>query len=352
VTDRQVQKILPSKTPEGAGRRIIRPEPKPSPKGGLFSRHRPVPSPIMRRAVIDVGSGSVLTLIAERTDQGWNLVQETSEVTALGEGTKQTGALGEPGMAATLAALQRGFELARALGAESTQAAATMAVRIAANAPAFLERASAQGTPLRVLSAEEEAQFAFRAAAQDRAFAQSPRLTVVDPGGQSTEIVCAARAGDDWQIHFERSFPLGTLGLRGGILEMESPDVPAIFRASSWIDDILGDSLPPLDGGTVVVLGAPATDLVVLRESMNVWDPERVHGQTLDYEEIGRAVGWLMRMTDDERARLPGITPGRHRTVHIGALVLERILNAVAAPECRVSVRGWRWALLDEPIPR
>jgi exopolyphosphatase/guanosine-5'-triphosphate,3'-diphosphate pyrophosphatase len=84
---------------------------------------------------------------------------------------------------------------------------------------------------------------------------------------------------------------------------------------------------------------------------MTEWVPERVHGQVLDYEEVGRAVGWMMPMTDAQRAAIVGMERGREKTLHIGALILERFLHALRAPECAVSVRGWRYALLEEGLP-
>jgi exopolyphosphatase / guanosine-5'-triphosphate,3'-diphosphate pyrophosphatase len=53
-------------------------------------------------------------------------------------------------------------------------------------------------------------------------------------------------------------------------------------------------------------------------------------------------------MSDAERAAIPGMERGRERTIHLGALILERFMHALRTDECRVSVRGWRHALLDE----
>ena len=72
-----------------------------------------------------------------------------------------------------------------------------------------------------------------------------------------------------------------------------------------------------------------------------------VHGSVLSYEEISRFVGRSMRMTDAERSALVGIEPGRERTVHIGALIVERALLALRAEQIYVSVKGWRHAMLD-----
>jgi len=306
----------------------------------------------MRKAVIDVGSNSVLLVVAEEQSGKWAPLYEASEVTALGEGTKATGLLGERGMSATLSALARFFAIAREHGVEAPLAAATMAARIANNTAEFRARADAQDTPVVVLSGEDEAELGFRAVANDPAFAEIDRLSIVDPGGHSTELVTATRNGTDWTAEFRRSFSVGTLGLRSQFLPSEASDPIAVLGASNHIDDLLGLEYQPGQAGQVVVLGATGTNLITVRERMTTWDPHRVHGQYLDYEEVGRAVGWMMPLTDAQRAAIVGMEPGREKTIHIGALVLERFLHALKVEGCSVSVRGWRHALLEEGLPQ
>jgi exopolyphosphatase / guanosine-5'-triphosphate,3'-diphosphate pyrophosphatase len=53
-------------------------------------------------------------------------------------------------------------------------------------------------------------------------------------------------------------------------------------------------------------------------------------------------------MTDAERSQVAGIEPGREKTIHIGALILERFLYALRQERAVVSVRGWRHAMLAE----
>lgn len=302
----------------------------------------------MRKAVIDVGSNSVLLVVSELKDGQWNSIHEASSVTALGEGTKATGLLGEPGLAATLEALSEFFDTSRRLCAEQTVAAATMAARIATNTPEFLERAEAQGTPVTVLSGEDEAQLGFLAVATDPMFADAPRLSIIDPGGHSTELVTADRVGDRWEVGFRRSHPIGTLGLRSSHFPDERLTPLQMFQGISYIDDLIGLAYRPNQSGVAVVLGATGTNLVSIRDRLLEWDPERVHGARLDYEEISKAFGWLGPMSDAERAAVPGMERGREKTIHLGALILERFLYALRTGECRVSVRGWRHALLEQ----
>jgi exopolyphosphatase/guanosine-5'-triphosphate,3'-diphosphate pyrophosphatase len=301
----------------------------------------------VRKAVIDVGSNSVLLLVEENDGEAWKVVRESTCVTALGEGTKETGLLQEPGMTRTLASLKEMFDTAKELQVDSIVAAATMAARIAHNTPDFLARAKAQGTPVMVLSGEDEAELGFQAVAEDPTFAKYHRVSIVDPGGQSTELVTADRTSKGWVTRFRKSYPVGTLGLKGEYLPHESVDPGDILQALAAIDDTIGQTWLPEEGGEVVVLGATGTNLVSIREKLTHWQPERVHGATLEYEEISKSVGWMMPMTDAQRRTIPGMEPGREKTIHVGALILERFLHALSVTYCRVSVRGWRHALLE-----
>lgn len=301
----------------------------------------------MRKAVLDVGSNSVLLTVEERQTDGWKPLLEATRVTSLGEGTKQTGLLSEPAISRTLAGVRELWTLASEAGAEHIEAAATMAARLATNTTEFQARAEAQGTPISVLSGEQEASLGFQAVVSDPVFAHASRLSIVDVGGQSTEIVTADREEQGWNAQFRKSFPIGTLALRDGLLSEEAPGIPALIKAVTDIDDAIGMIYLPDQCGQIVTLGATGTNLVTIREKMVEWDPERVHGAYLDYEEISKAVGWMFRMTDAERAGIPGIESGRERTLHIGALILERALHSLRGLGCWVSVRGWRHALLE-----
>lgn len=303
----------------------------------------------MRKAVIDVGSNSVLLLVAERGDDGWAPVFETSRVTALGDGTKETGLLGEPGMTDTLAAIERAFDGARSHGAESIFAGTTMAARIATNAGDFLARAQAQNTPVTILSGDDEARLGFLAVANDPTFT-AERISIIDPGGQSTELVVADRGERAWHERFRKSFPVGTLGLRGDLLDSEVLEPSQLLVAVVAIDDLFVGEAIPEDGGEVVVLGATGTNLITIREGMTSWDPARVHGATLTFDEVSLSVARTSTMTDAERAAIVGIEPGREKTIHIGSLILERFMHRLRAYKVRVSVRGWRYAALDDPI--
>lgn len=298
----------------------------------------------VRRAVVDVGSNSVLLLVAEESNGCWKSVLETSRVTGLGAGTKQSGLLSETGVSATLAELRRQFDAARSAGADCVLAAATMAARIATNTPEFLLAAEAQGTPVVVLPAEEEAQLGVDSVLLDPLWAESVRVTVLDPGGHSSEVATAEQGS----TLFRCSSPVGALGVRDSMDNPETLTPLDMLQACAEVDRDIGYCYLPDRAGTAVALGATATNLVSIRAGYAEWRPDQVHGQTLGYEEVSKMAAWLCEMSQDDRGRLIGIEPGREGSLHTGALVLERLLYAVRAEECQVSVRGWRHALVEK----
>lgn len=303
---------------------------------------------IVRKAVVDVGSNSVLLLVAERTVNGWTTICETSAVTGIGKGTKSSRKLDPEGATRTLEALLDAKQRATERGATSFEAVGTMALRIAEDAPLFLARAAAQGTPVTVISGPEEAELGFLAVQSDPLFQNAHPLAIIDPGGHSTELVVSGEGEP-----FRHSYPVGALGLRENTLRAESPDNAARFRASHELDQLLEATAPPsiaaskFPDAKVVALGATGTNMISIRERYETWQPDKVHGAELTYEELSRSVSWLFEMTDDERAHLVGIEKGREKTLHIGCLILERFLYAIRAESCVVSVRGWRHAYLE-----
>ncbi len=304
------------------------------------------------RAIVDVGSNSLILVIAEYSDGYWTTLEEQTRVTGIGKGTKAFGKLDIEGSAASLIALAEFKKTAMLFGIDRLESFGTMALRIASDAAVFCQHAKEQGTPVSIISGDLEAELGLESVANDPILRLGDQFSVVDPGGHSTEIVTARKVQDiglDPRIDIlqRMSLPVGALGLRENILSEPSPSVSARFLASNYLDDLLEERSVQKSNGPVVVLGATGTNLVSIREKFVSWQPNRIHGAYLDYEEISRSVSWMCELTDEGRSAIVGIEPGRERTIHIGLIILERFLYALKAEGCIVSVRGWRHAMLN-----
>jgi exopolyphosphatase/guanosine-5'-triphosphate,3'-diphosphate pyrophosphatase len=109
------------------------------------------------------------------------------EMPELGTQVARTGAIG-PRARATIRALRRVVDQARAHGYDVLIAAATEAVRQASDGEAFAREAGAAiGTPIRIIRADREAELSFLGVASNHAGKRE--WVMVDLGGASTEIV-------------------------------------------------------------------------------------------------------------------------------------------------------------------
>ncbi len=142
-----------------------------------------------RYASIDVGTNTVLLLVAERRGGVLAPVLERAEITRLGRGVDATGRLDAAAIRETVAVLAGFAREARALGAAQPACVATSAARDAANGEEFFAaaRAAANLDP-EVISGEEEARLVWASAWRNFGSGGGP-LAVVDVGGGSTEFI-------------------------------------------------------------------------------------------------------------------------------------------------------------------
>src|SRR5262245_43265721 len=113
-----------------------------------------------RFASIDIGTNSVLLLVADRAEGGrFTPVVERADITRLGRGVDSTRRLSPEGMEDTLKVLQAYATEARQLGAQGIAVSATSAARDAQNGADFLAAARARaGVTVDILSGDMEAQ--------------------------------------------------------------------------------------------------------------------------------------------------------------------------------------------------
>src|SRR5689334_5625081 len=113
-------------------------------------------------AIIDVGSNSIRLLVARAlSESAFEVVDEERFDARLGQG-QESGDLTAAGMERGLRAVTIMAEVARSHHPASLTVVGTEALRRAPNSAEFLERSQAlTGLPIRILSGQEEAYFAY-----------------------------------------------------------------------------------------------------------------------------------------------------------------------------------------------
>ena len=294
-----------------------------------------------RVGVVDIGTNTMLLLVAERGADGRpRAVLDLCRFARLGEGLDRSGVLAP-------AAIERGLAIAReyrvaldSLGVAAPHVIATQALREAGNASAFTAPAAAiLGAPVTTIPGEREAELALAAArATFPELAAVPYL-VVDVGGGSTEIVKSDGGGV--------SLPIGAVRLTERHLTHDPPTPEERAALAADIDRHLVDLDLP-ERCPVVATAGTATTLASVELALPAYDPDAVTGIRLEPAGIERLLASLFALTVAERRVLPGMVVERADVLPAGVAILAAVARRVAAPALIVSDRGIRWGLAVE----
>ncbi len=302
----------------------------------------------MRVAAIDIGTNTVLLLVAERDASGQLVaVEERATITRLGEGVDKTRSLLPAAIERTNAALDRYAEIVEQLGVERVDVVGTSAMRDAGGGEAVREHVKAKlGVEARTISGDEEARLTFAGALSGIAtVSASSRVRVFDIGGGSTEVVHGERGKSE--LSFAHSYDVGSVRLTERHVKTDPPRESELAAVRA---DALSAfaSVPPFESDVPPVgIAGTMTTIAAVSLRMATYDGARVHGLTMPVGEIERVIAELARAPLDQRSAVPGLEPKRADVIVAGGLVALAYLEHVGAREVMVSDRGVRWGLAE-----
>ncbi|MBX3215680.1 MAG: Ppx/GppA family phosphatase [Labilithrix sp.] len=300
-------------------------------------------------AAIDIGTNTVLLLVAERDADGSLVaIEEQATITRLGEGVDKTRTLAPAAIARTNAAIDRCAEIVARLGVERIDVVGTSAMRDAGGGEAVREHVRSKlGVDARTISGDEEARLTFAGALSGvTSIDESARVRVYDIGGGSTEVVHGERGSSE--IVFAHSYDVGSVRLTERHVKSDPPttDELAAVRADA---SAAFASVPAFDTDVPPVgIAGTMTTLAAMSLKMETYDGARVHGLRLSAAEIERVVAELARLPLAARSRVAGLEPKRADVIIAGGLIALAYLEHVGAREVVISDRGVRWGLAEQ----
>jgi exopolyphosphatase/guanosine-5'-triphosphate,3'-diphosphate pyrophosphatase len=300
---------------------------------------------VPRYAAIDVGTNSVLLLVAERGADGrFSPVLERAEITRLGRGVDKSKTLASEAIEDTLKVLEGFAADAKKHGAEATVATATSAARDASNGPDFLSAAQRRaGLKIEIISGDEEARLSFASAWAD--FGGEGPLVVLDIGGGSTEFIFSDAKG---AITWRRSFDVGSVRLTERMVTTDPLSGAERAKLSAFLDETFAPLPAAADGFQLVAVAGTATTVCAVGRAIDPYDAAKIHGARFDAHELSSTVSRLCFTPLEQRRQLPGLQPKRADVIPAGALILEAAARRLGVSSVRISDRGLRWGLLAD----
>jgi exopolyphosphatase/guanosine-5'-triphosphate,3'-diphosphate pyrophosphatase len=291
-----------------------------------------------RIAVVDIGSNTTRLYIADVEDgRITSELDRRTKVTRLGQGVDQDKRLQPDSMQRVYDTLD---DYARAIdehGADHRLAVLTSAVRDAANGTEFANEVRERyGLTPHVLTGAQEAQLTFLGATSERDPDDKTPTLVIDIGGGSTELVIGAGRSAGFHV----STQAGVVRQTERHLRDDPPEQHEMTELSEDVRQILNAAVPNGQRSAVthaIAVAGTATSLAAIAQRLDPYDPARVHGYHLSWQEADQILQRLASIPLEEREKTPGLDPARAPTIVAGVLILEQVLDLFGLEEIEVS---------------
>jgi exopolyphosphatase / guanosine-5'-triphosphate,3'-diphosphate pyrophosphatase len=301
------------------------------------------------QATIDIGTNSVLLLIAKKTGDAWKPLLDTARVTRLGENLSLTGEFCEQAMQRTLDVLKEYKSLCADHQVETITAVGTAAFRQASNAQGFVIYVkNLLQINIAIISGEEEARLSFLSVEKDFIHL-GKNIMALDIGGGSTEIVTRMEG------HLKAlSLPMGVVTLLEKYLKEDPPtsqEIQAMRQGTidplSGLTKLLNDNNSLKDKERPLIgLAGTVTTLACVAQKLATWDPAKVQGYSLNLATLKKLETLFLTKHLTDRKKLPGMDPGRADTIVPGVILLQEIMSLLKVDQVIASDRGLRWGVL------
>ena len=297
-----------------------------------------------RIAAIDIGTNTILLLIAELSPNGGLFpVYQAQGVARLGKGVDKTGKLNPKNMEKAIRILREYKVIVEGNRASRVLLVGTSALRDATNRDDFLNRVKETlGWESKIIPGEEEARLSFLGALSNKS-ALRERILVVDIGGGSTEFVW----GSAGTVEGRKSLNIGSVRLTEQFFRYDPPSSEEMKNCTKHIRDNLNSlRMVVQKPDCIVAVAGTATTLAAMVLRQSKYDGERIDGFKLSLSDVSMLIRKMQAMPAKERLKLPGLYSGREDVILAGSILLVEIMKFFDQKEVIVSDRGLRFGLI------
>lgn len=293
----------------------------------------------MRLGVLDVGSNTVHLQVVDtspgaRPNPTFNYKEELKLTQYILENNQ----ISEEGIEKLRSCISRAIAQSASVQTAELLPFATSALREAKNGEEIIKAINKDfHIDLQVLSGEEEAKLTFLAARRWFGWS-SGRLLVIDIGGGSLELA----AGVDESPEIATSLPLGAARLTKDFLRDDPYSDKSIRELRNYIENKLEQILPSLvkhqDSDRAI---ATSKTLRTLARLSSDWFDG--NGKNIKADAIRKISSKLSEMSNEQRAKLPGVSENRASQIVAGAFVAESVMRNLDLNELEICP----WALRE-----
>ncbi|MCP5062979.1 MAG: hypothetical protein GY936_11000 [Ignavibacteriae bacterium] len=303
----------------------------------------------MKIASIDIGSNTVLLLIAEVKDSKLTPILNLYKMPRLGKGLLPKNPIAKDRIALLLAILEEYSNVIKEHGCDKIIVTATNAMRIASNSDEIIDLVKQKFSyEIKIVDGDEEARLSYLGASST--LQNNVPRTVIDIGGGSTEIIY----GTPNKIKFKQSFQTGVVSLTEKYLTKLPYPISTFGEVENFFDETFQSIKTniPKNVSTLAVAGTPTT-LSGIFQNLKEYDEEKIEGSILEADVIKTLSNVLSSLDHGQIQDLfRKIVKGREDVIFAGSLILDYLVRTLKVPRIVVSSKGIRYGSIIDYIDR
>lgn len=298
----------------------------------------------MRVAALDIGTNTILLLIADVADgKIVKVLHDRHDIARLGEGVHATRMITPAAFQRALSSLTSYQKVIDSFHPDVVVAAGTSALRDALNRNEFsVFIADRLGFSIDVISGDEEALWTYGGALSGFLLPHES-YAVIDIGGGSTEII----GGTARSISQKISLDIGAVRITELFNLDAEPSARGVEEASLFIrTELEKANTAALSHSFAIGVAGTVTTLAAIVLQLPAFDAARISGIELPRQSVDRIVKQFSSMTVDDIRKMPQVAAGRADVIFGGSLILSEFLHAGCFDSIAVSDRGLRYGLV------
>lgn len=301
----------------------------------------------MISASVDIGTNTVLLLVAEIEDGKINPLEEKQRIPRLGKGVDKAKNLHPESIRRVLANLK---EYKNFLDekypevAHQTIVTATSAVRDASNRDEFIGAVLSETSwKIRLLSGQEEAQTTYRGALSVLEDRSDKANLILDIGGGSTELAF----GRGYELEHAISIDMGSVRFTERFLENDPPKDEQIRQMVTEIRRLLSDQRKPKEQFDLIGVAGTITSIAAIDLGLDDYDVDKLNGFSLKKEAAEKFIGEFSKLTSQKiEQKYPRFLKGRGEVVLAGIMILKEVMDWCGKDSIITSTGGIRYGIL------
>jgi len=294
-------------------------------------------------AAIDIGTNTILMLIAEKDEYGkLSVITDEHSIARLGEGVDKTRIINDDAIGRAKEILQNYNEIIKKHNVENVRIVGTSSLRDAKNSQEVIAKLEAAiGYKIEVISGIKEAELSFLGAIDDK----QPSV-VIDIGGGSTEIIF----GKDKHLIGRNSIDLGAVRITERIFGEHPPAKNKIVLAQDILNNELKKNISKEYSGKYYAVAGTPTTLAAIVQNLEEYDYEKVNGYELSKDVTENIFNQFLNMRVEDIVKQFNIHPKRADVITAGTLILITIMDHFSIESVIVSSHGLRYGVMKSMV--